>query len=145
MKLVVIDSNIVFSSLRSKESKLLTLVESNHDMVFFTPNFLIVEIFKHRERLRKRSKLTEDEFLELLNGIVQKLRFFNESMISTANLIHGWKLVKDVEPKDHLFVALALELDAKLWTRDEELRAGLLKRDSIIFLMKMQRMDSESN
>ncbi len=128
MELIIIDSNIVFSSLRTKDSKLLSLLESNTNHTFYTPNFLIVEIFKHRERLRKRSKLTEEEFLELLSGIVQRLRFYNENMISTECLIHSWRLVKDVDPKDHLFVALALELEAKLWTRDEQLKAGLLKK-----------------
>ena len=128
MKLIVIDSNIFFSSLRSRQSKLLDFLETSRDMVFYTPNFLIVEIFKHRERLRKKSKLTEEEFLELMNAIVQRLRFFNEDMISTASLIHAWRLVHDIDPKDHLFVALTLELEAELWTRDEILRSGLMKK-----------------
>lgn len=128
MELIVIDSNIVFSSLRSKDSKLFALLESHPNLTFYAPNFLIIEIFKHRERLRKRSKLTEDEFLELLNCIVQRLRFFNENMISFGNLIHAWHLVKDIDPKDHLFVALALELEARFWTRDLELKGGLLKK-----------------
>ena len=128
MKAVVFDSNILFSSLRSKNSILLTHLGTREDIHFYTPNFLVVEIFKHRERLRAKSKLTEDEFLELLSLLIGGIRFFNESMISGGCLVEAWRLVKDVDPKDHLFVALALELDAKLWTRDEELKTGLQKK-----------------
>lgn len=128
MKPVVFDSNIFFSSLRTKNSKLLRQFENNRDCVFYTPNFLIVEIFKHRERLRGKSKLTEDEFLETLNILLSNTRFYSEAMISTNSLYRAWILVRDVDPKDQLFVALALELDAELWTRDQVLRTGLLKK-----------------
>lgn len=89
---------------------------------------MIVEIFKHRERLRSKSKLSEEEFLELFSILIRSIRFFNENMISGGNLVEAWRLVKDTDPKDHLFVALALELDAELWTRDEVLKSGLRKK-----------------
>ena len=125
---VVFDSNIFFSSLRSKNSALLRQLEKRGEFVFYTPNFLVVEIFKHRERLRAKSKLTEDEFMELLNLLLREIRFFSETMISSNNLYRAWILVRDVDPKDHLFVALALELEAELWTRDQVLKSGLLKK-----------------
>lgn len=137
MKAVVFDSNILFSSLRSKQSALLTQLEARQDIHFYTPNFLVVEIFKHRERLRKKSQLTEDEFLELLSTLISHIRFFNESMISGGCLVEAWRLVKEVDPKDHLFLALALELDAKLWTRDEELKIGLQKKGFTNFYDEM--------
>lgn len=34
----------------------------------------------------------------------------------------------DIDPKDTLFVALVLQYDGQLWTRDEELRVGLWKK-----------------
>jgi len=128
MNPIVFDSNILFSSLRSNDSTLLSLVEMRKDCVFYTPNFLVVEIFKHRERLCAKSKLTEDEFLELLSILLRSIRFYNESMISGGNLLEAWRLVRDIDPKDQLFVALALELDAQLWTKDEILKCGLVKK-----------------
>jgi predicted nucleic acid-binding protein len=108
---IVFDSNILFSSLRSKDSTLLSLIEMQQGFAFYTPNFLVVEIFKHRERLRAKSKLTEDEFLEVLSILLRSIRFYNESMISGGSLVEAWRLVRDIDPKDHLFVALALELE----------------------------------
>ncbi len=128
MKTIVFDSNILFSSLRSKNSKLLSLLESRRDFVFYTPNFLVVEIFKHRDRLRAKSKLTEDEFIELFSILMRSIRFYNEDMISMSSLMEARRLVRDIDPKDMLFVALALELDAEFWTRDMVLRAGLEKK-----------------
>jgi len=128
MKIIIPDSNVVFSSLRQKDSKLISLLEEGGDFAFYTPNFLVVELFKHRERLRAKSKLNEDEFLEVLNGIVQKINFFNETFISVGNFIAAYRLCKDIDPKDTVFVALTFELEGQLWTRDEELRRGLLKK-----------------
>ena len=89
MKSVVFDSNVLFSSLRSKNSALLSFFERRNDFQFYTPNFLVVEIFKHRERLRAKSRLTEDEFLELLSILMASIRFYNETMISGGNLLEA--------------------------------------------------------
>jgi predicted nucleic acid-binding protein len=40
----------------------------------------------------------------------------------------AWELCKDVDEKDMMFVALALELDALLWTTDKKLATGLLAK-----------------
>lgn len=73
-------------------------------------------------------------FLELLAILIGSIQFFNETMISGGSLVEAWRLFKDVDPKDHLFVALALKLDAKFWTRDEELKIGLQKKGFTNFL-----------
>ncbi len=41
------------------------------------------------------------------------------------SLQKSWLLVKDLDPKDMLFVALTIELDGLLWTGDLKLRTGL--------------------
>ena len=128
MKIIVPDSNIIFSSLRQPESRFLTLLERGGDFVFYAPNFMVVELFKHRERLRKKSKLSEEEFIELLNQFMRGLKFFNESFISTRNFIFAHQLCRDVDPKDTPFVALVLETNGQFWTRDDEIRRGLLKK-----------------
>ncbi len=50
MKAIVVDTNIIFSSLRSKDSHTRTkLLSSTYKL--YAPNFLIVEIFLHKERI----------------------------------------------------------------------------------------------
>lgn len=59
MKKVIIDSNILFSALRGANSKTRNRILNGEDQ-YFTPNFLIGEIFKHKERILKNSKATEE-------------------------------------------------------------------------------------
>jgi len=65
--------------------------------------------------------LTEEETLEFLTKILNRVTFINEENISIANCISAYHLCKDIDEKDTPFVALSLELEFELWTRDKEL------------------------
>lgn len=127
MKNLIVDSNIVFSALRGKNSRTRNKILTSEDK-YFTPNFLIGEIFKHKERIIKNSKASEKETYEFLFKIINKIIFINEENISTGNFIEAYRLCKDIDEKDTPFVALSLELGHKIWTRDDELKSGLSKK-----------------
>lgn len=127
MKKVIVDTNILFSSLRSKNSKLRVVLE-REDLHFYAPNFLMVEIFKHKERILQKSKATEDEVYEVLYKTLHKITFINEETISLGNFIEAYKLCGDIDEKDTPFVALTLELEGELWTKDDFLKRGLIKK-----------------
>ena len=60
---VVVDTNLIFSALIPKASMIREiLIESN--LTFYSPNFLITEIYKHKDKLIKNSKLNEPEFYQ---------------------------------------------------------------------------------
>lgn len=127
MKSIIVDTNIIFSALRSSDSHTRTkLLASRHK--FYAPNFLVVEIFKHKERILQKSKAREEEVYEFLNKVLQKIHFINEELIGTEHIIEAYHLCKDVDEKDTPFVALAFEMEAELWTRDQELKEGLLRK-----------------
>ena len=121
---VVTDANIIFASLHTANSqtrrKLLTA-----SFRFVSPNFIFEEIFDHKERIFKNAKATPAEIKEYLHKILQKIYFYNEELISTGNFFEAYHLCKDVDLDDLVYVALSLELNAPLWTRDETLKAGL--------------------
>ncbi len=126
-KRVVIDTNIIFKSLRSQFSKYRDIMDKA-ELELFCPNYLISEIFKHKERLLKASKVGEEEVYELLEKTLQRINFVNEEFISTENLIYAHRLCKDIDEKDTLFVALALEFEAQFWTKDDVLKNGLIQK-----------------
>lgn len=128
MKIVVVDTNILFSSLRTRNSSLRRILMTKSDCLFVTPNFFIVEIFKHKERIVEKSEAQAEEILEFLEQILSKIRFEHENTISTATFIKAYWLVKEVDPKDMHFVALSLELNAQLWTRDQKLKRELIRK-----------------
>ncbi|MEM1326501.1 MAG: PIN domain-containing protein [Bacteroidota bacterium] len=127
MKKLIIDSNIFYAALRAKHSKTRRrLLTSPHQ--FFTANFLFVEIFKHKERILEKSDASEDEVYEFLAELLNVVQFINEQQISTANIVHAFRLCKDIDEKDTILVALSLEFGYRIWTRDDELKEGLKRK-----------------
>lgn len=126
-KPVVIDTNIVFKALRLKNSAIRELL-LHDDYIFYAPKFLVVEIFKHKEKLLKNNTQQEDEFYEYLNLLLQRITFINEDIVLMGCYLEAYRLCKDVDEKDVPFVALALELDCELWTADQPLKDGLITK-----------------
>jgi len=124
---IIIDSNILFSALRGKNSKTRDKIMNSSDK-YYAPNFLIGEIFKHKDRILNKSKASAEETLEFLVKILSRVNFVSEDSISTGNFIAAYRLCKGVDDKDTPFIALSLELGYELWTRDEKLKTGLLKK-----------------
>lgn len=124
---IVVDTNILFSALLSRETPLRKIF-FNKDYNFYAPNFVIVEIFRHKERIFKHTKSDESDVYEYLNSILKKINFVNEEIISIENRHEAFRLCSDIDQKDIPFVALALELDALLWTGDKKLREGLIRK-----------------
>ena len=121
---IVVDTNIIFKALRSQFSRFRNILDKS-ELEFYCPNFLITEIFKHKERIVAASRADEEEIYELLEKTMHRINFVNEEFISLGNLIYAHKLCLDVDEKDTLFVALSIELEARLWTKDEILISGL--------------------
>ncbi|MDZ7263984.1 MAG: PIN domain-containing protein, partial [candidate division KSB1 bacterium] len=65
---------------------------------------------------------------EFLNSILKKINFVNEDFISIENWQEAFRLCSDIDQKDTPFVALALELNAMLWTGDNKLKRGLIAK-----------------
>lgn len=87
----------------------------------------MVEIFKHKERILGGSRASENEVYEILYKLLRKINFVSEEIISIGNFIEAYKLCRNIDEKDTPFVALALEIEGDLWTRDDALKRGLIK------------------
>jgi len=122
--LVVIDTNLIFSALIPKASKIRDILfESNR--IFYSPNFLIAEIYKRKEKLIKSSKLDESEFYLFLNGVIERIKFVPNDFIGIESRQKAYDLCKDVDVKDTPFIALSIELNVPIWTGDKKLKEGL--------------------
>jgi predicted nucleic acid-binding protein len=125
MKKIVLDTNLLFSALRSRNTAFREKLFSD-EYTFYSSKYIIVEIFKHKERIFRNAKIADEgEVYEYLNEILQRIHFVNEDFISLANYTNAYKLCRDIDEFDTPFVALALQLNAPLWTKDEKLKAGL--------------------
>jgi len=121
---VVVDTNLIFSALIPKASKIRELLFESK-ITFLAPNFLITEIYKHKEKLIKNSKLDESEFYLYFNGIIEKIQFVPIDFIRIESRQKAYDLCKDIDIKDTPFISLAVELNLAIWTGDKKLKDGL--------------------
>ena len=121
---IVIDTNLIFSALLSNSSQIRDSL-LDESCVFYAPNYIIAEIFKHQRKMFKLTKLDENDFFTYFNSIIENIQFIPLDFISTENRQKAYDLCHDIDPKDIPFVALSLELQLPLWTGDNKLKKGL--------------------
>lgn len=125
--IVVVDTNIIFSALLPKSSKIRDiLLKKEHR--FYSPNYFFSEIFKYKEKILKYTQLNEVELYDYLNRILENIRFIRGEVVSKENRQIAFNLCKDIDEKDAPFIALAIEIEAHIWTGDKKLQKGLEKK-----------------
>lgn len=129
---VVVDTNLILSALIPKASKIRDKL-FDHNMTFYAPNFLITEIYKHKDKLIKHSKLTESEFYLYFNGLIERVQFLPIDFISNNSRQKAYDLCKDIDIKDAPFIALSIELNIPIWTGDKKLKDGLRSKGFVQF------------
>lgn len=126
---VIVDANIAFQGLISGREDLRGRLGPGGNPQLFTPRFLFVELFKHKERLIRASSLTEEDLLAGLYTLVSRIEFVNEANISMGTWLEAHRLCREVDAKDTPYIALTLHLDGRFWTEDSELKKGLRARN----------------
>ena len=117
---VVIDANRIFSELIGANHKLRQTFASEPETEFLCPKYVLVELFKHKERIAKSTGLDEANLLALLYSLLERIRFFDQDAISIGSWVEAWRLCRDVDENDVAYVALTLEVAGDLWTSDGE-------------------------
>jgi predicted nucleic acid-binding protein len=124
---IIVDTNIIFSSLLSEKSKFRSLI-LDRQYNFFSPNYVFVELFTIKEKILKYTNLSYDELLNFLSIIISKINFIQNDFVTKKSKQLAYKLCVNIDMKDIPFVALTIELDGILWTGDKKLINGLLSK-----------------
>lgn len=83
------------------------------------------EIRKHWEKLKKISKLSDQQLDEAYFALLNKITFINEEIIPQEVWEDAEAITAKIDIDDTDFVALAKYLKGKLWTGDKALHDGL--------------------
>lgn len=124
---VIVDTNIFFSALLSVHSKFSELLQRS-DRSFFICEYVVVELFKHKERIAARSKLADEDLLMSYYLLLRRVTVYKEDLISTDNRRTAFHFCQGIDENDVAHVALTLELDGLLWTGDRKLKNGLQRK-----------------
>ena len=122
---VIVDTNVLFAALVHGQSRNREILLTSSTETFYSPRFIFVELFKHKERIQTATELAEFELLECMNSVLARITFLDEGTIPMGTWLEARRLCRDVDPKDTPFIALALHLNGFLWTNDTELKTGL--------------------
>ena len=134
---VVVDTNIVFSAFLSKNSKYRDLLfDDKYEL--YSPNFVFLEIFKHKAKILKCTKESELEVYSFMGNMLKRINFVKEEVVSAENYEKANILCRETDENDTPFVALALEIGGYLLTGDEKLKRALkIKGFDRFLLVKM--------
>jgi len=123
----VIDTNIIFSALLKKDSKVTKfLLDSSNE--WYCCNYSFAELFKYKDRIEMLSQLHFDDIVALMRILLSKICFIREDIIPPEIAVKAHNLCSDVDEKDTPFIALALFLNIPLVTRDKKLINALKEK-----------------
>jgi len=132
---IIVDTNIIFSALLSKENdSKYFLTSTNHEI--FSCNFLFVEIFKHRDKIQELSKLSERDLLLQMDKVLSRINFVNNDAIPTNFYYTAFNLCKNIDENDTPFIALTLFLNGYFMTGDKVIYNGLQDKDIKLISLK---------
>ena len=115
---LVLDNNVLFSIMNPKSaaSYLFSLLRAD----FFAPDFIKSEFNKYNEDCLSKSRLSEHEF-EMRLQESEKFVKFIKSFEYDSQLDKAIESLPD-DPKDSPYVALALSINAAVWSNDPHLK-----------------------
>jgi predicted nucleic acid-binding protein len=123
---IVVDTNIIFSGLLNTNSTIgELLINSKNSFEFYSCSYMRYEIQKHWDKLKKTSKLSDQQLTDAQFQLFSRLKFINEDLIPESIWKKALYLTHDIDIDDVDFVALTLHLKGSLWTGDKELYKGL--------------------
>jgi predicted nucleic acid-binding protein len=114
---IVIDNNILFSIMNPKSAS--AYLFSSFRTKFFAPEFIMFELEKYKEICLFKSGLSQHEFEIWKEEIMKSIKLFKTSEyleflpIAINNL---------EDSKDSPYLALALAIDALIWSNDSKLK-----------------------
>ena len=114
---LVVDTNVVFSALVADGATGGLLLSGAFSL--FVPEFFEQELENHREEIRRKTGLGDEEFPTLLDLLFEDVTTVPKTRFE-ADLPTARELIGDVDRDDAPFLALALHLDADVWSDDSD-------------------------
>ena len=118
MKLIV-DANILFAGLIKEGSTAELLISDK--LQLFAPEFLFTEFTKYKDVILRKNHRNEEEFNNFLVILKEQISVVPKKEI-TPFMDKADKISPD--PKDTIYLALAIALKSNIWSNNRKLKQG---------------------
>ncbi len=131
--IIIIDTNIVFSSILNTSSKISQILfDGSKYFNFYSPSYIRTELFEHKDKIKRIGKLTENEFFHLYELVFKNIQVIDYNIIPLETFQTAKILCSDIDIDDTIFVAMSLFFNSPLWTGDLKLMKGLARKTTIM-------------
>ncbi|NVM31241.1 MAG: hypothetical protein HWN65_20555 [Candidatus Helarchaeota archaeon] len=116
---IIIDSNIIIASLRSRglTRKILFSRRLQKKFQVITLDYCFKEIWQYRQRWNIRN-LPDEDLIKILDFFFyEKVQFYPTNKIKTT-ILEAYKLMKPIDEKDTPILALAMFVQGLIWSND---------------------------
>ena len=122
----LVDANVLFSAFISGKA-IYPLLFTTYSI--YVPDFTFLELEKYKQRILRKTKLPENEFQEFVLRLLNKVTVIPNLLLSQTLLTKAYKLCQEIDEKDTVYIAAAIELNLTLITSDKRLYNGLKAHD----------------
>lgn len=142
MKIIIVDTNIVFSSILNPKNNIGEIIFNNKEKLqFFAPEYLRQEIDNHRDKILELAQTSEIEVNEVIFQIYNRIQFITDLQIPFKIWVESARLVREIDMDDLPFVALTKYLDGWLWSGDMKLLRGLRSKGFRQYITTAELLD----
>lgn len=83
------------------------------------------EILDKYDKIINITGLSDEQLKESIYLLLKRIDFIDDNLVSIKSQKEAYELVKDIDKKDLLFVALSIQTGFPIWTGDLKLYRGL--------------------
>jgi len=129
---LVIDTNIVFSTLVSDKKVADFFNIFSQKLLFVSGDFLFTEIEKHWNRIVSISNKPDEVIREKYNLIKSHIHLIEITLIPDEIYKEAIRICSPIDKDDIPYVAICIFLGIPMWTGDNKLRRGLERQGYFI-------------
>lgn len=123
---IVVDTNIVFSSILNSNGLIGELLFNSEDQFeFYSSEFIIDELTKYKSKLQTLANMSEEKIDVSVYQVLKNITLVSSEVVSEIHWNQAFELTSDVDEDDTPFLATAISIGAIIWTGDKKLINGL--------------------
>lgn len=146
MRVFIVDTNIVFSTILNPNSSVGEILLNSRDCItFYAPAFLRLELNKHRKKLIRLTGLSDEQLEELKLIALSRIQVINEELIPFRIWRESARILREIDSDDAPFLASSKYLNEYLWTGDKVLHEGLISMgyNKVVYTEEIRKIREE--